>query len=79
MEGENFAYATDERTMEMRRFGHQKRAESSSSLTDRMKAFVQSFYRGQGESTMVGRRDVGEMEEAPVLKPRRGYRYQFNA
>ena len=79
MEGENFAYATDERTMEMRRAGLQKRDEASLSLMDRMKAFVQNFYRGQGESSLVGKRDVAEMEEAPVLKPRRGYRYHFNA
>ena len=65
--------------MEMRRFGQVKREEAGLSLTERMRAFVQRFYRGQGETSVVGERDVGVMEEAPVLKPRRGYRYQFNA
>ena len=76
MEGDAFAYATDERTMEVRKLKHQKRADASPSLKAKMKAFVANFYRSQGEKMHVVRREV---EEAPVLKPRRGFRYPFSA
>lgn len=81
---DNFAYATDERSMEMHRFGRNKRSEGgvkpSKSLMTKMKAFVKEFYRHRGEKSVVAKREaVAEVEEAPVLKPRRGYRYQFNA
>ncbi len=78
-EGDAFTYATDERTMEMRKFGQRKRSKSSASpsLKAKMKAFVEKFYRNRGDSSVVGKRDAVEVEEAPVLKPRGPHRYQF--
>jgi hypothetical protein len=43
----------------------------------KMKAFVAKFYRNRGDSSVVGKGDAVEVEEAPVLKPRKGHRYQF--
>ena len=81
---DDFAYATDERTMALRRLGRrEKRAEvtASPSLVEKMRAFVERFYRSRGEKSVLGRRDgeAAEVEEAPVLKPRGPYRYRFNA
>ena len=78
-----FAYATDERTMEVQQIGRKKRSENgakmSKSLMQKMKAFVKDFYRKQGEKSVVIKREsVVDGDEAPVLKPRRGYRYHFN-
>lgn len=65
--------------MEMRRVRPRKRSESgaSPSLMAKMKAFVAKFYRNRGDSSVVGKRGAVEVEEAPVLKPRKGHRYQF--
>ena len=43
----------------------------------KMKAFVEKFYREQGDSSVVGKREAVEVEDAPVLKPRGPHRYQF--
>ena len=80
----SFAYATDERTMEVQEIGRKKRSEGgakmSKSLMQKMKAFVKDFYRKQGEKIVVVKREsVVDADEAPVLKPRRRYRYHFNA
>ena len=70
-EGDAFSYSTDERTM----YNHQKR--SGGSLLSKMKKFVENFYSSRGEKGVIGREK--EVEEAPVLKPRKGMRYQFTA
>ena len=62
--------------MEMWKLKHQKRAAAGQSLRDRMKAFVKEFYRKQDGRAAVGPR---EAEDAPVLKPRKGFRYNFSA
>lgn len=47
----------------------------------KLKAFVENFMRSKGEANFIGRRarEVEEVEEAPVLKPRRGMRYKSTA
>ena len=75
MEGGTFAYATDERTMETQKLKHQKRTGSTPSVAQ-MKAFVKHYYNHRGEKTVIARREV---EEAPVLKPGKGMKYQFRA
>ena len=65
----------------MRKLKHQKRGTVSASptLLAKMKAFVKKFDRKHGEKLVAEPRDAAAVEEAPVLKPRKHYRYQFNA
>ncbi|KAK3702213.1 hypothetical protein LTR37_015045 [Vermiconidia calcicola] len=79
-DGAAFTYATDERTMAMQ--GHQKRGhddgdKANPALWRKMRAFVKNYLsRHRGEQRQHERREV---EEAPVLKPRKGLRYSFTA
>ena len=76
-QGSAFTYATDERTMDMRRFKHQKRESPSPSMLAKMKAFVKDFWHKQGDERVI--RDYRDLDEAPVLKPKKGWNYQFRA
>jgi len=74
-----FESTTDERTMQERtrlRVRHQKRTDAR--LLAKMRAFVEKFMASKGEKGMIAARRVDE-DEAPVLKPRKGMRYQFTA
>lgn len=71
-------FSWDERTAEMR---HQKRADGERTLMQKMKKFVNELYRKKGKkSPVAGRQRLQEREEeAPVLKPRKAYRYHWAA
>ncbi|KAK0276940.1 hypothetical protein LTR91_013864 [Friedmanniomyces endolithicus] len=67
-----FESTTDERTMHERTLYHER--DTDSALFAKVRKFVEDFYRRRGMSSMIGRR---ELEEAPVLTPRKGMRYRY--
>ncbi|KAK4546588.1 hypothetical protein LTR36_001805 [Oleoguttula mirabilis] len=83
MDPDAFEATTDERTMLERsrnRSRFQKRGDAG--LTAKMRQFVTDFMRSKGETGMIGARrveSVADVEEAPVLKPRKGMRYRWSA
>ena len=77
MQDAEFASTTDERSMA--RAVSRKRTSTTVAM---MKAFVESFMRSKGQPNFIGRRaEEVDMDQAPVLKPRRGkpMRYRFTA
>ncbi|KAK5688645.1 hypothetical protein LTS10_000623 [Elasticomyces elasticus] len=71
-----FESTTDERTMLERT---QKRGTGSATVA-KLKKFVESYYRKKGVPSMIGRRVAeADVDEAPVLKPRRNIRYRIPA
>ncbi|TKA65165.1 hypothetical protein B0A55_09665 [Friedmanniomyces simplex] len=71
-----FESTTDERTM-LERTRYQKR-DTDSALMAKMRKFVEDFYRRKGLPSMIAWRAAErKMEEAPVLKPRKGMRYRY--
>ncbi|KAK5111617.1 hypothetical protein LTR85_011795 [Meristemomyces frigidus] len=81
MDPDAFEATTDERTMlERRRNRSRFQKRSDTGLTAKMRAFVTGFMRSNGETGMIGARRVESgVEEAPVLKPRKGMRYRWSA
>lgn len=75
--GSDFSFATDERTMASHLTAHKRAAPISPTLLAKMKTFVKTFYRDRAETSAMARSDEAGM--APVLKPRKGIKYRFNA
>ncbi|KAK4561768.1 hypothetical protein LTR86_004447 [Recurvomyces mirabilis] len=84
MTTDSFGFTTDERTMLVR--GYQprnarlrRRVDNDAGLVPKMKQFVEDFMRSKGLTTMIARSTEDTVDEAPVLKPKRGMRYRFTA
>lgn len=81
MDPDAFEATTDERTMLERsrnRTRFQRRSEAG--LAAKMREFVTNFMSNKGETGMIGERRIESgVEEAPVLKPRKGMRYRWSA
>lgn len=79
MDPDAFEATTDERTMLERsrnRMRFHKRSDAST--VAKLRQFVTEFMRSKGETGLIGVR-AEDVEEAPVLKPRKGMRYRFSA
>ena len=79
-----FDSTTDERTMLVRNYQPRnarlrKRYDNGLGLVPKMKQFVEDFMHSKGLSTMIARSTEETVDEAPVLKPKRGMRYKFTA
>jgi len=57
------------------RVRHQKRTDAG--VIAKMRQFVEDFMASRGQEGMIGARRA--VDEAPVLKPRKGMRYRFAA
>lgn len=77
VEGE-FSYAPDKRTLETRRNRMLIEKRDASTGYKAMKSFVNDFMRKAGKGNVVSKRSV-EVDEAPVLKPKKMMRYYFSA
>ncbi|KAK5133226.1 hypothetical protein LTR08_008061 [Meristemomyces frigidus] len=81
MDPDAFESTTDERTMvERSRSRSRFHKRSDDTTVAKMRQFVEAFMRSKGETGMIGAR-AESVEEAPVLKPRKGtpMRYRFTA
>lgn len=84
--GSLFAYATDERTMDLHK--HKRGTAMAPHLLERMKAFVRNWYRSKGKKVNFSSNMKLEQArslalaaeaEAPVLKPKKGMEYRFTS
>ncbi|KAF2165402.1 hypothetical protein M409DRAFT_55804 [Zasmidium cellare ATCC 36951] len=73
-EGSAFATATDERSIEASVLRTR-----AGSLMEQMRDFAERFMRSKGLEGVIARRGsgMGEGEEVPVLRPRKGVRWSF--
>ena len=82
MNADSFDSTTDERTMLVRSYRPRnarlrRRYDAGAGLVPKMKQFVEDFMRSKGLTNMIARSPEEAVDEAPVLKPKRGMRYRF--